>query len=89
MDVQLAGTGTQSHIEGQVDQTHLAPRMSLRPIDHLVSGVTGGHYGAVATTGLLAAQTAASSALFAVRFVSSTKLMVLLKLYASLSVTTA
>lgn len=88
MEVVVKGTGYNENVEMQVDPTFQATRMTPRPLDHIVNGVVGGHYGVTATTGLLAVQTAASSGLFAVRFVSSTKLMVLLKLTVGFSVTT-
>src|ERR1044072_8690029 len=85
----IRGAGTQENVEVQVDPTYQAVRFSPRPLDHIVGGVVGGFYGVMAGTGLLAVQTAASAALFAVRFVSSTKLMVLLKLTVGVNVTTA
>jgi hypothetical protein len=89
MDLQVLGAGSQDSVELQADPTHQAIRESIRPLEHTVLGIVGGHYGVTTTTGLLAAQTAANSQIFAVRFVSSSKLMVLLKLYCSLHVTTA
>lgn len=89
MEIQVAGSGPSSNIEAQVEPSYQGIRESFRPLDHNVGGVLGGTYGVMAGTGLIAVQTAASSALFAVRFVSSTKLMVLLKLTVGLNVTTA
>lgn len=88
MEVSIVGSGQNENFEAQVDPTHRGLRVSPRPLEHVVGEVVGGHYGVVAATGLLAIQTAASSALFAVRFVSSTKLMVLLKLVVGFNVTT-
>ncbi len=88
MDTTIVGTGYNDNVEAQVDPTQTALRASLRPFDHIQNGVVGGFYGVYTSTNLLAVQTAASSGLFAVRFVSSTKLMVLLKLTAAVNVTT-
>lgn len=89
MNLHVKGAGSQENVDLQVDPVHSAVRETLRPTDHVVGGVVGGHYGATMTTGLLAVQTAANSVIFACRFVSSTKLMVLQKLVCSLHVTTA
>ena len=89
MEITVHGYGPNDNVETQVDPTHAALRESIRPLEHNVGGVIGGHYGVTAASGLLAVQTAASSGLFAVRWYSpSAKLMVLLKLTIGINVTT-
>lgn len=89
MDSSIAGSGPQENIEAQVDPSFQALRASLRPLDHVVGGVTGGHYGIVAYSGSVVAGQTAATVLFAVRFVSSTKLMVLKSLRVGQTITTA
>jgi hypothetical protein len=89
MDATIKGAGPQENVEAQVDPAHQAVRASLRPLDHIVGGVAGGHYGIVAYSGAVVAGQTAGSVLFAVRFVSSTKLMVLKSLRVGQTITTA
>ena len=79
MDVVVKGTGPQSNIEQQVDPTHAAARFAIRPLEHVVGGVQGGHYNLDAVTGAMTGALAAGGQVFAVRWNDPSKLMVLLR----------
>jgi hypothetical protein len=72
----------------EVDQTNMALRASIRPLEHLFAGNILGHYALDATSGALTIA-AANSQLFAVRWADTTKFMVLMRLAVSAGVTTA
>lgn len=89
MDIALKGSGLNDNVEAQVDQTHQGLRASIRPLDHVVGGVAGGHYSVVAYSGSVAAAATAATVAFACRFVSPSKLMVLKSLKVAQNITTA
>lgn len=89
MDATIKGAGLNENVEAQVDPTYQALRSSIRPLDHVVNGVVGGHYGIVAYSGAVVASQTAATILFACRFVSQSKLMVLKSLKIGHSITTA
>ena len=76
--------------EQRVDPTHGAARVSLRPFDHLLGGVVGGHYRISARSGVLtAAGIVADAPLFSMRWGSASMLFVLQFLEAYLLPTSA
>ncbi len=87
MDTTLTGAGSQSNVEAQVDLTQQALRTSVRPTEHQVNGLIGGHYGIVAYTGTVAASLAANSVVFSLRWGDSTKFLVLKRLFAWMAIT--
>ncbi len=89
MDITIKGAASQENVEAQVDPTNQALRTSLRPLDHTINGVIGGHYSIVAYSGAVVASQTAATILFACRFVSQSKLMVLKSLRIGHSITTA
>ncbi len=82
MDITITGAGIQDNIEAQVDPTQQALRVALRPIEHTVNGLIGGHYGIVAYSGTIAASLAANSVVFSIRWADPTKFLVLKRLFA-------
>jgi hypothetical protein len=89
MEVNIIGAGAQDNIYAQVDPTNQAVRASLRPLDHIVGGIVGGHYSLNAYSGSITAAQTAAGVLYAVRWVSSTKLLVLKSLRVAQNITTA
>lgn len=87
MEIVQAGSGSGASTFVQVDPTHSAGRVTIRPTDHVVGGVQGGHYFLNATTGAISA-VAAAGQIFAVRWNDPSKVMLLEKLTVS-SVCTA
>jgi len=62
----------------RVDPTHGAARVSVRPFDHLLAGVTGGHFRLAARSGVLTgAGIIADAPLFSMRWGSASMLFVL------------
>jgi hypothetical protein len=80
MDVILKGTGSNSGVEAQVDPSHMASRVNLRPLEHVAAGVMGGHYMMVATYSSTAAKPAAGSDIFSLRWTDSRFYFVLKRL---------
>ena len=78
----LLGIGPQSHVKVQVDPTHQAVRASLRPLEHVVDGIIGGHYYLGATTGAIN-NAPAGDQLFAVRWNDGNNVFVLTHLAVS------
>lgn len=80
--VVLRGSSGNSDIFAQVDPSHDAVRVSLRPYEHLSSesGVIGGHYSINVQTGLMAAGIASAAQVFQVRWADPAKLFILKKL---------
>lgn len=89
MEITLTGAGPQENVEAQVDPTFQAVRAAIRPLDHVVNNVVGGHYSVVAYSGSVVASQSAATVAFACRFVSSTKLMVIKSIRVGHSITTA
>src|SRR5690242_9923753 len=89
LDFTLTGTGSNDDVALQVDSTHQAARVSLRPFDHTqTNGTNGGHYQISSMTGLIAAGIASAAQVFQVRWASDTKLFVLKKLWVQCSTAT-
>jgi hypothetical protein len=82
MRTTIIGSGSQENIEGQIDPSRQALRVSLQPNEFLINGVQGGHYYLNATTGAISA-IAASGQIFAMRWNDPTKIFVLLRVTAS------
>ena len=82
MDVSLFGTGIGDSVSMQIDPTHMAGRVSIRPHDHIVNGVQGGHYALCATTGAISA-IAAAGQIFSVRWNDPSKIFLLERLTVS------
>jgi hypothetical protein len=81
MDVNLTGTGPNEQIDAQVDLSWQALRTSVRPLDYTSPmGVIGGHYAIDAITGTIAANIAANSQIFQIRWADPTKFFILKKL---------
>lgn len=89
MDVSIKGAGWQENIEAQVDPTHNALRVNLRPTEHAQAGTIGGHFNAVFSFSNTAAGPAANSDLLSLRWTDSKMLFVLKKVVFNLAVTTA
>lgn len=87
MDSTITGTGVQSNIEAQVDPTHQALRIQVRPAEHVFNGVIGGHYSVTAYSGTIAASLAANSVVFSIRWGADNKLMLLKRLFAWMVIT--
>lgn len=89
MDIRIRGTGAASDVFAQVDPSYQAPRVSLRPVEHIDNGgVIGGHYGINAQTGLMAAGIASAAQVFQVRWADPAKLFVLKKLFVQVATLT-
>ena len=81
MDVTIVGSGAQSNLEGQVDPSAQAMRVSLRPAEWAPQGsVLGGHYQCGAQTGTMAAGIASAAQVFQIRWGDPAKLFILKKL---------
>lgn len=65
MDVNIKGVGPAAGSELQVDPTHRAARVSIRPPD---GGTQGGSYGFALVSGVMAAGLAAASPIYAFRW---------------------
>ena len=91
MDVQLKGFGPNIDTKQQIDYTHNAGRVSLRPIDHrpVPGAVNGGHYSIDAISGTIAAGIAANAQIFQVRWADPTRLFILKSLKAHGATATA
>ncbi len=87
--VEIVGYGVNDGILQQVDPTHDAARLSIRPLEHVIAGMIGGHYAMVATYSNTAAKPAAGSDVFSMRWTDSRFYFVLLRLTAFNLVTTA
>lgn len=87
--VEIVGYGVNDGILQQVDPTHDAARLSIRPLEHVIAGMIGGHYAMVATYSNTAAKPAAGSDVFSMRWTDSRYYFVLLRLTAFSLVTTA
>jgi hypothetical protein len=89
MDVIVHGNGPNVSVEQQVDPTHQAARVSIRPFDYgTAGGINGGHYSIGTMTGLIAAGIASGAQVFQVRWADSSKLFVLKKLLIQCSTAT-
>lgn len=86
--VQLAGIGVNDDVLAQVDPTHDASRVNLRPLEHVSSGVIGGHYFCVASYSNTAAKPAAGSDVASLRWTDSRFFFVLKRLAVNLIATT-
>ena len=82
MLIQMQGIGRNDKVFQQVDPTHMAARVSLRPIEYAdgLSGAKGGHYRIGAQTGTMAAGIASAASVFQVRWADPTKLFLLKRL---------
>lgn len=89
MDVIITGVGANSNIEAQVDPTHQASRVNLKPLEHIGSGVIGGHFYLAATFSNTAAQPATPSQIFSLRWADTRTLFVLKQVTISSAITTA
>lgn len=88
MDITIRGIGSQDDARAQVDPTHDALRVQVRPTEHVINNQTGGHYGIVAYSGTIAASLAANSIVFGMRWGADNKFMVLKKVLAWMVMTT-
>lgn len=79
MDFVITGVGANDNINAQVDPTQLAVRTSMRPWEHVVGSVQGGHYNLDAITGAVAGALAANGQILSVRWNDPSKLLVLLR----------
>lgn len=85
----IRGVGVNENVEMQVDPSHQAPRVSIRPAEHgSAAGVNGGHYMVSSITGLMAAGIASLAQVFQVRWADPTKIFVLKKLWVQCSTAT-
>lgn len=90
MEVSIAGAGTQSNIEVQVDPSFQAMRISQRPLEFsFPGGQPGGHYKMAFTWSNTAALPAANSNLVALRWADPTKLMVIKRISITVGITTS
>lgn len=87
MDVILSGVDAQGSVKAQVDPTHDALRVQVRPTEHTLNSLIGGHYGVSVYSGTVAASLAANSVLFAMRWADPTKVLVLKRLFAWMAIT--
>lgn len=87
MDVTISGAGAQGNIEAQVDPSHQAIRVQVRPTEHVINGQIGGHFGIVGYSGTIAASLAANSILFSMRWADANKVLVLRRLFAWMAIT--
>lgn len=88
MGIVIQGTGSQCNIESQVDSTHNAGRVNVRPLEHVYNGNIGGHYVLAATFSNTAGLPAAGSQIFSVRWVDTVRLMVLKRIAISVGIST-
>ncbi len=87
--VQLGGFGPNADLVQNVDPSHLAARVSLRPLEHApIGGPVGGHYRMVFGFSNTAAKPAASSDIVSLRWLDPRFLFVLRSLKASIVTTT-
>jgi hypothetical protein len=88
--IYVTGWGTNDNINAQIDKSHFASRVSLRPLDHAdAGGIIGGHFWMAATfTNTAAAFGVAGQQLFSVRWADSRLLMVLKRVTIQTSLTT-
>lgn len=89
MEMTINGTGRQSDVEMQVDNSHRAARFSIRPLEHVFDNKIGGHFAVTAISGTIAASLGASSELFSARWTDGSRLKALLRLTAGVGVYTA
>ena len=82
MDVIITGSGVNSDVEQQIDRTHLSGRVTIRPLEHKIGLVTGGHFAATAITGTIAAGIAANAQILQIRWADPTKIFLLKKITA-------
>lgn len=82
MDVRIRGIQSNADSFVQVDPTHDAARMSLRPLETQTDpqGPVGGHYFVNAQTGTMAAAIASAAQVFQIRWADPSKLFILKKL---------
>lgn len=80
MDVTLIGQGANAGIDMQVDASHLALRASLRPLEHKIGGINGGHYSIGMQSGIIAAGIASLAQVYQLRWADASKLFLLKKL---------
>lgn len=85
----LSGHSSNTQNIMQVDISHDAARVSIRPLEHVFNEKPGGHYALSAMSGVLPASLAANSPIFSVRWAESSKVFALLKLTAGIGVYTA
>lgn len=88
IDAQIFGAGPNSNQIMQVDPSAQAARTSLRPLDHVVGGVLGGHYMAAMVTGAVTGR-AAGDVLLGWRWGSSAKLCVITRVAVAATIVTA
>lgn len=88
METVLIGCGMNENVELQIDPTNQAGRMSLRPIEHKVGSIIGGHYSIGSMTGLMTAGIASLAQVFQVRWADATKIFGLKKLMVQFSTAT-
>jgi hypothetical protein len=83
--IQIFGSGANSDVIQQIERTHQAARITIRPMEHNVSGsAVGGHYRIAARSGILTgAAIVAGAPLFSLRW-ADPKVMVLTRLKAML-----
>lgn len=83
-DVTVVGSGPNGNVEQQVDPTHQAARVSLRPLDHRDNtGRVGGQFRLSAVTGAVAGALAANAPIFSLRWANPNFPLVILGILAS------
>lgn len=87
--VEIVGFGVHGDVLQQVDPTQDASRVSIRPMEHVIAGMIGGHYLMAATYSNTAAKPAAGSDVLSLRWTDSRFYFVLLRLSVYSLVTTA
>jgi hypothetical protein len=85
------GTGPNDMQGSQVDQTHAAARVSVRPLEHqgLVGGIQGGHFRASFSYSNTAAKPTAASPIFSLQNTDPVKLVLIKRVRAYIACTTA
>lgn len=82
-----SGFGNNDNVISQVDPTHAATRVNLRPLEHSTQGIQGGHYKLVALYSNTAAKPAAASDIMSLRW-TDTRMFFVLKRVAMIGITT-
>jgi hypothetical protein len=89
MNVNVIGSGTNSDVQEQIDRTHFAGRVTVRPVEHNIGGINGGHYSIGSQTGVMAAGIASLAQVYQIRWADPTRLMVVKKLTVQVATLTA
>src|SRR5438128_1110874 len=89
MEIKICGTGQNSDVRAQVDDSFDAMRTNLRPLEFSLGGLIGGHFLLAATFSNTAGQPVVSSQLFSWRWSDTRMLCVIKRIAIQVGITTA